>query len=440
VNSKALKPLRQLANINRGISWASSQETREPDENSIPVLRIGNVQERLILDDLLYLNNISERQRSENTAGIGSVVMVGSNGNPNRIGNCCLIDQGDGYLFASFLIGFVPNRDQVDPTYLSQVLRSPDIQSAISKSVTGSTGLANLSLEFLRELSVYSPPKHKQTAIARVLVTVDTAIKVTEALLAKKRRIKTGIIHDLLTRGLDAKGRLRNYITHQFKETPIGTIPESWDVCALETLVPRNTPICYGIVQVGTHSPYGVPTIAIRDFADINPSTLHRTAAEIERGYTRSRCVEGDLLLSIKATTGEVTIAPPGFKGNISRDVARIRLRLGEVPAFFKYQLQSEAGQRRLDEITVGTTRREISIAPLRKLLVARPHPEEQRAIATKIESVESELKALSVQHDKLRLIKNGLMQDLLTNRVSVIPLLQEEATAESGQEVATAR
>ncbi len=144
----------------------------------------------------------------------------------------------------------------------------------------------------------------------------------------------------------------------------------------------------------------------------------------VEKRYTRSRCNAGDLLISIKATTGRIGVAPVGFSGNISRDLARVRFAPSEFPHFFKYQLQSAAGQSRLDAITVGMTRKELSIIPLRGLLMARPKPPEQEAIALKIQKLEADLMGLEGQISKFKLLKNGLMRDLLTGRVPVTPLL----------------
>jgi hypothetical protein len=39
--------------------------------------------------------------------------------------------------------------------------------------------------------------------------------------------VKAGLLHDLLTRGLDTQGRLRDPVAHpkQFKDSPLGRIP-----------------------------------------------------------------------------------------------------------------------------------------------------------------------------------------------------------------------
>lgn len=77
----------------------------------------------------------------------------------------------------------------------------------------------------------------EQTAIADILSTVDEAIAQTETLIAKQRRIKAGLLHDLLTRGIDENGQLRDPATHRFKQTAVGWVPEEWEVTSFDTLI-----------------------------------------------------------------------------------------------------------------------------------------------------------------------------------------------------------
>jgi hypothetical protein len=48
-----------------------------------------------------------------------------------------------------------------------------------------------------------------RTASRSVLDTLDTAIHETEAIIAKLKAVKQGLLHDLLTRGIAANGELR---------------------------------------------------------------------------------------------------------------------------------------------------------------------------------------------------------------------------------------
>jgi type I restriction enzyme S subunit len=105
-----------------------------------------------------------------------------------------------------------------------------------SKSI-GST-VKGITLKDLLSLQVLIPPLPEQRRIADMLDTVDAAIQQTEALIAKLKLMKAGLLHDLLTRGLDEQGNLRDPDAHpeQFKDSPLGRIPRGWEVRSLGTI------------------------------------------------------------------------------------------------------------------------------------------------------------------------------------------------------------
>src|SRR5690606_33484545 len=80
------------------------------------------------------------------------------------------------------------------------------------------------------------PPLPEQRRIAAILDTLDEAIRQTEALIAKLKQIKRGLLHDLLTRGIDDNGELRDPERHpeQFRDSPLGRVPRGWMVSRLE--------------------------------------------------------------------------------------------------------------------------------------------------------------------------------------------------------------
>ena len=68
---------------------------------------------------------------------------------------------------------------------------------------------------------------------------MDDLIERTEALIAKYRAIKQGLMHDLLTRGVDASGRLRpprEEAPGLYRESAVGWVPREWEMVPLVTL------------------------------------------------------------------------------------------------------------------------------------------------------------------------------------------------------------
>src|SRR5206468_10875859 len=90
----------------------------------------------------------------------------------------------------------------------------------------------------VRRVRVFCPEKEERWRIAAVLDTVDEAITKTEAVIAKLRQVRAGLLHDLLTRGLDQHGQLRDPIANpeQFQDSPLGRIPREWDEKRLSAL------------------------------------------------------------------------------------------------------------------------------------------------------------------------------------------------------------
>jgi type I restriction enzyme, S subunit len=206
-------------------------------------------------------------------------------------------------------------------------------------------------------------------------------------------------------------------MTPGYKQTEVGVIPEEWSVESLDGISDPNRPICYGIVQVGPYSNDGIPVLAIKNLNGDYTTNIHRCSHRIETAYTRSRVRSGDVLVSVKGTIGRIGLVPPHFSGNISRDLARISLTDSDVPAFWYQMLQSDMAQRRLEATTVGTTRMELSIGPLKHVKMPRPLKEEQLSIATILSDVDRLLDGLKMLIAKKRDLKQAVMQQLLTAR-----------------------
>ncbi len=102
-----------------------------------------------------------------------------------------------------------------------------------------------------------NPPTSEKIAISKLLGNLETAIRKTEAIIEKLKQIKRGLLHDLLTRGIDANGELRpppELAPQLYKESPLGLIPKDWEVAAISDLANnldgRRVPIKEGAVSI----------------------------------------------------------------------------------------------------------------------------------------------------------------------------------------------
>src|SRR5690606_3266369 len=85
-------------------------------------------------------------------------------------------------------------------------------------------------------------PLEEQQQVSKILDVVDEALRRTEQLVEKLKLAKQGLLHDLLTRGIDDNGELRDPIRHpeQFTDSPLGRIPRSWEAHPLRSCLLGN--------------------------------------------------------------------------------------------------------------------------------------------------------------------------------------------------------
>lgn len=295
------------------------------------------------------------------------------------------------------------------------------------KGQTSGSGIPHIDKEIFGNLAITEFDKREQSKIAEVLSTLDRAIKHIEALIAKQQRIKIGLMQDLLTRGIDEHGDIRSEQTHEFKDSGLGRIPVQWELRSLGQCVRADSPICYGILMPGQGVDNGVPVVKVKDIVGgrILQDDLLLTDRRIDRQYRRSRLRSGDLLITIRGTTGRLAVVPPELDGaNITQDTARVRLSDDHSVRFCFYCLQSESAQVQIALHTIGQAVMGINIGDVKRLLLALPSPHEQRRLANRFEGLEKTIYETSRVLLKLKSTKAGLMKDLLTGDRGVAALL----------------
>jgi type I restriction enzyme S subunit len=305
-------------------------------------------------------------------------------------------------------------------------LEHKDIQAFI---VGGTRSKLNQSA--LKTITVQLPSsKPEQTKIAEILSTVDRAIEQTEALIAKQQRIKTGLMQDLLTRGIDEKGNLRSEQTHKFKDSPLGRIPVEWEVKPIESKLQ-----C--IIDYRGRTPFktdsGIPLITAKNvregFLCEDPREFIAEDA-YDSWMTRGIPEVGDVMITTEAPMGNVARVP-GYKIALAQRLITLPTKTDELFSdFLFWMLHWESTHDRLELLTSGSTVVGIKQSVFRKVEFCFPRLKEQQRIAALL-NAEAETQLSNLNHlSKLRSLKTGLMQDLLTGRKRVTDLLLVQVAA----------
>jgi len=189
---------------------------------------------------------------------------------------------------------------------------------------------------------------------------------------------------------------------------------------ALDSFVDPRAPICYGILKPGEHVSDGVPVIKVKNIIGgrVLEDDLLRTSLQIHNQYKRAEVNQGDLLLTIRGTTGRVAIVPPSLAGaNITQDTARIRVSSDDDPMYVFYALQSPSVQQQIDLNTVGQAVKGINIAEVRKLKIFHPDASEQKKIAQILSTWDEAISTTEQLLANSQQQKKALMQQLLTGK-----------------------
>ena len=278
-------------------------------------------------------------------------------------------------------------------------------------------------------------PLPEQKKIARILDTLDTQIRQTEALIAKLERIKQGLLTDLLTRGIDQNGQLRpapDQAPGLYKDSRFGRIPQEWEVKQLSDLAevnrgkfthrPRNDPEYYG----GEY-----PFIQTSDVAAAKGGYVYDYSQTLSRLGTTASSVfpAGTIAITIAANIADTAILgipmyfPDSVVGAVvNRAIADMRF----------IELCIRRAKRALDAKAPQSAQKNINLQDLRPLLIPTPSLAEQKSTSDRYETLMSKIATERKLLGKLCLEKTALMDDLLTGRVRVTPLLEskERATA----------
>lgn len=415
--------------IRRGVSWSKEQEHATAYDGAVPVIGISNVQERLELDNLLWLSGLKQETIQQKRVEKGWSVMVGSNGNRQRIGNAVFIDQDAEFLFASFLLAAKPRISSgITPQFFYRWLRSEQVQSYLSSSSEGSTGLSNLSHSFFRKMSIAFPDAYEQGAITRVLDAVDAAIDRAQEAATHAIDVKRALTQELLSKGTRSE---------QQKKSLVGFIPKSWDVRPVNTIVAKFE---YGL-SIPMHHKGATPILRMGNIqqGDVVMDELKYVTLPkdlLDRYLLR----RGDVLFNrtnSQELVGKVGIYRSDLPAVFASYLIRLHPDAALVDNYYLGQLlNSYDAQCRIKRFaTPGVQQVNINAKNLGKVLIPVPTGDagvgEQREIAAMLEAADAKRRAHEPVIASLRQLKKSLTHDLLTGAVRVNPTLFEcEAAA----------
>ena len=298
------------------------------------------------------------------------------------------------------------NRTQAVPGFLAQIVRTEDFIEAASLSY--GTHMPRSDWAIVSKLIVSVPPLKEQEAIAEALSDIDVVIGSLDALTVKKRDVKQATMQQLLT----GRARLPGF-TADWKELELSRVAEI------------GPGINKALSEMGTGSLY-VTVEDIYSGSSLDVRRLGRiriSRSEIERFSLQV----GDLVLGKSSVKRDGIGYPNLFLGCAEPVVPsgftyRVRPDKEVLSSMFLLQyLRSRPARKWIIDNSQSSALTNINSSIINRYPIIVPPLKEQEAIAETLSAMDDELDALAEQTSKLRMMKEGMMQDLLTGKVRLV-------------------
>ena len=267
---------------------------------------------------------------------------------------------------------------RLDPHFLNSYLLSAAGQRQIDSYQAGGNR-QGLNYGQIRSFLIPRPTLSEQRAIAETLSDVDGLLAALEALIAKKRAVKQAAMQQLLT----GKTRLPGYCG-------------AWETKQLGEIAP---------LQRG----FDLPTSQIRtgSYAVVYSNGVFQH-------HERAMVKGPGVVTGRSGTIGKVHFIEKDYWPH---NTALWVTSFQENDPKFIYYLYTHIN---LVQFLSGSGVPTLNRNDVHQHLIACPSRPEQRAIAAVLSDMDAEIAALERRRDKARVVKQGMMQQLLTGRVQL--------------------
>jgi type I restriction enzyme S subunit len=296
-----------------------------------------------------------------------------------------------------------------DMRWLAAHLSHGKAGQALRDTATGTSGsMKNISKTALRRVLIPTPQPEEQSAIAEALSDVDDAIAAQEAVIAKKRALKTATMQALLTRSR----RLPSF-SGEWVKVQIGKLG-----CWVGGATPSMANARY----------WTNGTIPWASSSDIRSgrlfSTGNRITAEAVKNTATLEVPAGTILMVTRSGILRrflpVAIATRNIA--INQDLKALLVDSTFDPNFIYHAISVRGDDILKVCMKAGTTVESIDLDWLKQFEIDIPEDKyEQAAIATALFDCEDEIVLLESKLTKLRDLKAGMMQQLLTGKIRLV-------------------
>lgn len=325
----------------------------------------------------------------------------------------------DETVHCGFVIRLRLNNPDVDPQFLTYILRSPLYRKTII-GISSGVAITNISQDSLSSMSVDLPPLPTQRKIASILSAYDGLIE------NNTRRIK--ILEEMaqaLYREWFVKFRFPGHEKVKMVESELGMVPEGWEVKRLED-------VCLRITDGSHWSPKtvddGYPMASVKDMNEwgFEISQCRKIAKEDYEELIRNDCkpLKGDVLIAKDGSyLKHIFVTEKELELVILSSIAIIRPNNQILSHVLSLYLREPSVKDRMAGYVSGVALPRIVLKDFRKLLIIVPDIDLQKQFFNLAEPMIKNCYRLIEKNANLRRTRDLLLPKLISGEVNVINL-----------------
>ncbi|MHB1321833.1 MAG: restriction endonuclease subunit S [Acidithiobacillus ferrivorans] len=388
---------RLITGLVSGISVNSVADNSDSSNCDLSILKTSCVMSGVFIPQECKEIATKDIYRAKLNPKYDSIIISRMN-TPALVGEC-------GYINCDYPKLFIPDRlwmtqhenGKINILWLSMILSFGPISRTIKESASGTSGsMKNISKQSFFVLKVPLPPLPEQTAIATTLSDVDALISSLDALISKKKQIKQGAMQELLS----GKRRLPGF-SGEWEVKRLGDVGE---------IITGKTPKTEVKKLWGHEFPWVTPT-DISNSRDIFETSRHIS----NEGLKSIKELSIDtVLVTCIASIGKNAILKS--KGGCNQQINAILPNDWYSSKYFYYLFEDRVSFLKSKAGTTATSM--ISKRTFQELCFTIPPHPEQKAIAAILSDMDAEITTLESRRNKTKLLKQGMMQELLTGRI----------------------
>ena len=186
--------LSAVAEVVRGVSFDKGEALDTAQSDAVPVLRAGNIADRLVTDsDLLWVP--SERVSPDQRMRTGDIAICMSSGSPAVVGKSALLSGGFDGSVGAFCAILRPRVERILPEYLSFFLRSERFRDWTRQS--SGSAIKNIRKSELEAFPLDLPKRDEQRRIVDLLARAEGIVRLRREAQQKAAELIPAIFIDM---------------------------------------------------------------------------------------------------------------------------------------------------------------------------------------------------------------------------------------------------